>query len=254
MPLLVSIPHAGLGLPDSVSARLTPVAMELGDTDWHIPQLYDFLQDIGASVIAADQSRYVVDLNRPPDGASLYPGQATTGLAPTTTFDGESLYKNGTEPTEAEIAERVETVWHPYHARLELELDRLRQQFGYALLWDAHSIRSKVPRLFSGRLPDLNFGTNAGQSCDPKLVKRILAVAEETDAYTHVLNGRFKGGFITRRYGAPENDIHAVQLELSQATYMQEEPPYPFLEEKAAGIRPVLRRLLETMLDWKPSG
>ena len=253
-PLLVSIPHAGLELPADIAARMTDTANQLVDTDWHIPQLYNFLDELGVSVIAATQSRYVVDLNRPPDGESLYPGQATTGLAPTTSFDGEALYRIKQEPDGKEIDGRIERYWRPYHDRIERELREIRQRFGYALLWDAHSIRSHVPRLFNGRLPDLNFGTNAGQSCDSKLMKRILSVAEETEGFTHVLNGRFKGGYITRRYGSPEEDVHAIQLELSQATYMQEAPPFPFLEERAQAIRPVLRRLIETMLDWKPSG
>jgi len=252
--LLVSIPHAGLGVPDDIGARLTDKAHQLADTDWHIPQLYNFLEELDVSVIAATQSRYVVDLNRPPGNESLYPGQATTGLAPITSFDGEPLYRDGVAPDDTEREGRVDRYWRPYHDKIETTLEEIRQRFGYALLWDAHSIRSHVPRLFSGRLPDLNFGTNAGQSCDTKLVKRLLAVAEETPTFTHVLNGRFKGGYITRRYGSPDEDVHAVQLELSQVTYMQEEPPYPFLEEQAGTIRPVLRRLIETMLDWKPSG
>ncbi len=253
-PLLVSIPHAGLEIPSDIANRMTDRAHLLADTDWHIPQLYNFLDDLGASVITASQSRYVVDLNRPPGGESLYPGQATTGLTPTTTFDGDALYRDGSEPDKEETDARVERYWRPYHDRIETALQDIRQRFGYALLWDAHSIRSHVPRLFSGRLPDLNFGTNAGRSCDSKLVKRILAVAEETDAFTHVLNGRFKGGYITRRYGSPDNDIHAIQLELSQITYMQETTPFAFLEDRAESIRPVLQRLIETMLDWKPSG
>jgi len=253
-PLLVSIPHAGLGIPDPIATRMTDKAKELGDTDWHVPELYDFLEAMGASVLAATQSRYVVDLNRPPDGASLYPGQATTGLAPTTTFDGEPLYQKGAEPDAREIDIRVDLYWHPYHTKLLDELEHLKRQYGYALLWDAHSIRSRVPRLFEGGLPDMNFGTNEGRSCDTKLMKRLLAVAEEVTDFTHVLNGRFKGGFITRNYGNPELDIHAVQLELSQATYMEETPPYEFRPEKAQRIRPMLKSFLETMLAWKPSG
>lgn len=253
-PLLVSIPHAGLEVPDAIAGRLTQKARELGDTDWHIPQLYDFLEGLGASVLAATQSRYVVDLNRPPDGATLYPGQATTGLAPTTTFDGEPLYLVGAEPDEKEIEARVDAYWNPYHAKLQDALENLKRQYGYALLWDAHSIRSRVPRLFDGGLPDMNFGTNEGASCDTKLTKRILAVAEDVTDFTHVLNGRFKGGFITRNYGNPDRDVHAIQLELSQATYMDETPPYGFRPEKAARIQPVLKHLLETILDWKPSG
>lgn len=246
-PLLVSMPHVGLHIPDGIAAGMTDLALTLPDTDWHIDRLYNFLDDIGASVVAATHSRYVVDLNRPPDGASLYPGTATTELCPTGTFDGEPLYRDGAAPDEAEIARRVAGSWKPYHDRLEAELQRLKAAHGYALLWDAHSIRSVVPRLFEGRLPDLNIGTADGASCDPGLARRVMAVAESAQGYGAVLNGRFKGGYITRRYGRPDDGVHAIQLELSQRTYMDEAPPYPFRDDLAAQVRPVLLAMLEAM-------
>ncbi len=247
-PLLVSMPHVGLHIPDDIANRMTPLALTVSDTDWHIDRLYDFLDDLGATVIAATHSRYVVDLNRPPDGASLYPGQATTGLCPTGTFDDEPLYRDGAAPGQAEIERRVTRYWKPYHDKLEAELARLKAAHGYALLWDAHSIRSAVPRLFEGRLPDLNIGTANGASCDPDMARRVLQAAESAQGYSAVLNGRFKGGYITRQYGNPDGGVHAIQLEQSQRTYMEESSPFAFREELATGIRPVIRSLLEAML------
>lgn len=246
-PLLVSIPHGGTHIPAPFLVRMTPVAARLDDTDWHLERLYDFLDDLGASVIAATHSRYVVDLNRPPDNASLYPGHDVIGLVPLDTAARERLYPPGREPDEKEIAYRVETFWQPYHSALEKELDRLRTQHGYALLWDAHSIASLLPRFFQGKLPDLNFGTADGMSCAPGTGERLFALGRNT--HTAVLNGRYKGGYITRRYGNPAKGVHAVQLELAQCTYMEElKPPYRFLDDSAARLRPVLKQLLQVFL------
>ena len=247
-PLLVSVPHAGTYLPPEIGARLTEAAIALPDTDWHVDRLYDFLDELGASVLVATHSRYVIDLNRPPDNANLYPGQDTTGLVPTDTTARAIIYLPGELPGEREVAERRERYWRPYHEQLERELARIRAEHGYALLWDAHSIPSEVPRLFPGRLPDLNVGTNGGASCGPAIEAVVFAAAERAAGYTAVLNGRFKGGYITRRYGRPAERTHAVQLELSQRTYMNEPPPFEFREELAAGIRPVIHRMLESYL------
>jgi len=247
-PLLVSVPHAGTYLPPEIHARLTEAAIALPDTDWHVDRLYDFLDGLGASVLVATHSRYVIDLNRPPDDANLYPGQDTTGLVPTDTVARAIIYLPGELPGGREIAERRERYWRPYHEQLERELTRIRAEHGYALLWDAHSIPSAVPRFFPGRLPDLNVGTNGGASCAPALEAVVFAAAERAAGYTAVLNGRFKGGYITRRYGRPAERIHAVQLELSQRTYMNEPPPFEFREDLAAGVRPAIRRMLATYL------
>ncbi len=249
-PMLVSIPHAGTGVPDDIAARFTDTAKSLPDTDWHVDRLYDFLDELGVSVIAATQSRYVVDLNRPPDGRSLYPGANNTGLCPTTTFDEAPIYCDGAAPDAAEIAARRAAFWQPYHQRLEAELAAIHARHGIAVLWDAHSIRSQVPRFFEGRLPDLNFGTGGGTSADPALMERLEDVAAGAAVYSAVSNGRFKGGAITRTYGNPAMGCHAVQLELSQITYMDEDPPYGFREDLAAGVRLPLRRLLEAALVW----
>jgi len=204
---------------------------------------------IGASVLAATHSRYVVDLNRPPDGANLYPGQDTTGLCPLDTFAKEPVYRNAQEPGDAEMTERVETCWRPYHAKLAEELAHLKRKHGFALLWEAHAILSEVPRFFSGRLPDFNLGTADGASCGPGIGEALLKVAQRAGGYSAVLNGRFKGGYITRRYGKPNESVHALQLELASITYMDERPPYAFREELAARLRPHLRAMLEKYLE-----
>ena len=248
-PLLISMPHVGTHVPPALAARLTDEARRVPDTDWHLERLYDFADALGASVLVATHSRFVIDLNRPPDGASLYPGQSVTGLCPVDLFDDQPLYREPAEqPDEAEIAQRREAIWQPYHAQLARELARIRSAHGAAALWDAHSIRSVVPRFFEGTLPDLNLGTANGASCSPVLAEQLLAIGKQAAPYTAVLNGRFKGGHITRQYGRPEQGIHAVQLEMTQCTYMQERWPFDYLSEVAAGVQPHVRRMLEAVL------
>jgi len=244
-PLLVSMPHTGTHVPDWLASRLTRAAKALPDTDWHLEPLYDFLDDLGASVLVATHSRYVVDLNRPPDNANLYPGQDTTGVVPLDTFHKEPLYLPGFAPSEDEVRSRIEQYWKPYHAKLAGELDRLKGEYGHALLWDAHSILSIVPRFFPGKLADFNLGTADGGSCGPGLGEALL---EKISGYSKVLNGRFKGGYITRTYGDPANRVHAVQLELSEAVYMDEEAPFAFREHRARSVRPQLKALLKTFV------
>jgi N-formylglutamate deformylase len=246
IPLLVSFPHVGTHVPPAIAARLTPLAATVPDTDWEVDRLYDFVGAMGASRLIASCSRYVVDVNRPPDGRSLYPGQAGTDLVPTTDFDGVPLYRPGAAPDADEVERRKEAVWKPYHAALQSELARLRSMHGVALLWEAHSIRAEVPRLFEGRLPDLNIGTADGASCAPGLGERLLELAAASP-YSAVLNGRFKGGYITRHYGRPETGVHAVQMEIVQAAYM-DDAERSFDEARAARLRPTLRTLVEAAL------
>lgn len=241
-PLLVSMPHTGTHIPDAIMARMTRHGLEMPDTDWHLEKLYNFLGEMGAAVLVATHSRYVVDLNRPVDNSNLYPGQDTTPLVPVDTFHKQPLYRPGEEPRADEIAERVERFWMPYHTRLADELASLKAKYGYALLWDAHSIFSVVPRFFQGTLKDLNLGTADGRSCGAGIGEGLM---EKVDGYSAVLNGRFKGGYITRTYGNPGGHVHAVQLELSEATYMNETPPFAFREALAARLRPQLRALIE---------
>lgn len=248
-PLLVSMPHTGTHIPGALARRMTPVALTVPDTDWHMERLYDFLDALGASVLVATHSRYVIDLNRPPDNANLYPGQDTTGLCPVDTFRREPIYAAGEAPDETEIAERVAQYWDPYHHKLAEELARLKAQHGRALLWDAHSIFSLVPRFFEGTLPDFNLGTAEGRSCASGVGEALLAVAARAPGYRAVLNGRFKGGYITRRYGRPAEGVHAFQLELSEATYMEESPPFRFRDDLAARVRPHLRAMVERFVE-----
>jgi len=249
--LLVSMPHVGTFVPHSIGRELSDCAARRPDTDWHLPRLYDFLRDLDATVITANYSRYVVDVNRPPDGSNLYPGRDTPRLCPIDTFDSQPLYRHG-DPDEREIARRVTAVWNPYHQRLEREIDRIRARHRAVLLWDAHSIASVMPRLFEGRLPDLNFGTAGGQSCAPQIGEALVVAASRHSWLTSVLDGRFKGGYITRRYGRPSEGVHAVQLEMVESIYMREESPYTFDGERAARLRPVLRELMETAVNRVP--
>lgn len=247
-PLLISIPHVGTHLPPAIAARLTAEGRTLRDTDWHLDRLYGVARDMGASILMATHSRYVIDLNRPPDGTSLYPGQSVTGLCPVDTFEGLALYQPGQEPDAAEIAARRDAVWAPYHRQLAAELARLKSLHARVVLWDAHSIRSVVPRFFDGRLPDLNLGTADGASCDPALAQTLLSIAQRAPGYSAVLNGRFKGGHITRQHGQPSAGIHAVQLEMTQCSYMEEDMPMRYLPDRASQVQPTLRALLDAAL------
>ena len=250
-PLLISMPHVGTHVPPALAARFTDEGQRVPDTDWHLERLYYFADELGASVLVATHSRFVIDLNRPPDGASLYPGQSVTGLCPVDLFDDQPLYRDAEDvPSEAEIAERREAIWQPYHAQLAHELARMKAEHGVAALWDAHSIRSVLPRFFEGALPDLNLGTANGASCSPVLSEQLLFIGKQATGYTAVLNGRFKGGFITRHYGKPAQGIHAVQLEMTQCSYMQESWPFDYLPHLAEGIQPHVQRMLLAVLDF----
>lgn len=247
--LLVSFPHAGTHIPAGLARRMTPEALLRADTDWHLPRLYAFVRELGASTLVPHCSRYVIDLNRPPEDSNLYPGQDSTGLVPVDTFRKQPIYRAGEEPTAAEIVERRELYWKPYHDALEAELERLHAAHGTAVLWDAHSITSVLPRFFEGRLPDLNLGTADGRSCATAVQAAAEAVLRAQRDYTHVTNGRFKGGYITRHYGRPDEGIHALQLEMCQATYMDEAAPFVYRPELAAQVQPVLARLLDAVVE-----
>ena len=249
LPLLISIPHLGTQIPADIAATMTPAAARTDDCDWHLDRLYAFAKRMGASILAPSYARYVIDLNRPPDGANLYPGQDTTGLLPVDTFDKEPLYRDGHLPDDAEVARRRDAYWKPYHEALQGELAALKAQHGKVLLWEAHSIRSHVPRFFDGRLPDFNFGTSNGASAIAGLAETLAQIVRDDGAYTAVANGRFKGGYITRQYGQPAQNVHAVQLELSQITYMEEQMPYAYDDALAARIEPLLEKLVTTALD-----
>lgn len=245
LPLLISVPHDGCHVPDNIRARMTHAGADLPDTDWHVAELYDFARDIGASMQVANYSRYVVDLNRSAEDEVLYPGQLATGLCPEETFTGEAIYADvGVD--QVEKARRVSMYWKPYHQSIESTLAALRAEYGYALLWDAHSIPSNVPRLFDGELPELNIGSNDGASC-PASIEAAVSAAATASPYNAVVNDRFKGGYITRHYGDPRNCVFALQLEIAQRSYMNEVTRV-FDPEKAGRLRSTLRRLLEAFI------
>ncbi len=253
-PLVLSLPHVGTEIPDALKHLYVDRALAVEDTDWHLEKLYDFAAGMGASVIVPRFSRYVIDLNRPPDNAPMYPGSANTELCPTTFFSGEPLYRDGLKPNVTDVDQRRETYWRPYHDALQGELAHVREKFGYALLWDGHSIRSEIPWLFDGKLPELNLGTASGASCAPTLRAHLANRLASDTKSTHAVDGRFKGGYITRNYGRPDVGIHAVQMEMCQSLYMQETPPFTYDETLAAQIQPTLKQLLQSMLQWTPSG
>jgi N-formylglutamate deformylase len=248
--LLVSMPHVGTDIPDDIAARLMPCAAARTDTDWHLKELYGFLGEMGASVLSARWSRYVIDLNRPPEDTNLYPGLSTTGLCPVDTFASEPLYCEGDAPDEQEVRGRLALYWEPYHKQLRAELDRLLAIHGRVALWDAHSIASRVPRFFEGRLPDLNFGTAGGTTCAPGMEAAIVGIARAQDQFTVAVNGRFKGGHITRHYGQPDANVHAIQLEMCQCLYMDESAPFAYRPDVAARVQPLLRQLAGAAVDW----
>jgi N-formylglutamate deformylase len=249
-PLLISMPHTGTFVPAEMLDRMTERARLLPDTDWHVDRLYEFADELDASLLITTHSRYVIDVNRPPDDSPLYPGADHTGLCPTTLFDRTAIYVPDGEPDAAEIERRTQSIWRPYHDRLLRALRQKVDRFGVALLYEAHTIPSRVPRFFQGRLPDLNLGTAKGRSASSGLEALLFEICRSAQGYTSVLNGRFTGGYITRHYGRPSENIHAVQLELAQCTYMGEKWPFRFEPALADRIRPVLRRLLQAMLGW----
>ncbi len=251
-PLLVSVPHAGTWLPADLRARMQPRAAAVEDTDWHLERLYGFARELGAGLIVPRLSRYVVDLNRPPHDTPMYPGVNNTGLVPTRFFSGDALYRDGAEPDAAEIASRVVDCWQPYHDALAAELARLRSLHGHAVLLDAHSIKSVLPWLFEGRLPDLNLGTASGSSCAASLRTQLAAVLAGQAQFSHVVDGRFKGGYITRHYGRPAQQVHAVQLEMCWRCYLDEERPQAWQADRAAAVAPLLQTLVQTLIGWQP--
>jgi len=252
LPLLVSVPHAGTEIPADQRPRYVERALAAEDTDWFLDELYGFVREMGASLLVPRYSRYVIDLNRPPENAPMYPGVNNTELCPTHFFSGDPLYREGQAPDEREIARRLQTCWQPYHQALQAELARIQSDHGHAVLLDGHSIKSQLPWLFEGKLPDLNLGTASGASCAPSLRIALNQVLEAQNQFTHVVDGRFKGGYITRRYGRPGEGVHAVQLEKCWSCYMGETPPFGLAAPRVQQLEPVLRALVRTLLDWRP--
>lgn len=250
--VLISLPHVGTRITPDQQNRYVPRALDVEDTDWHLDQLYDFATDMGAGLIVPQYSRFLIDLNRAPDNRPMYAGTNNTELCPTRFFTGEPIYREGQEPDANEIARRRATYWQPYHEALAQELARLKEQHGHAILFDGHSIKSTLPWLFEGKLPDLNLGTSSGESCAAHLRAALTKVLQTQTRFTQVTDGRFKGGHITRSHGRPADAIHAIQLEMCWSTYMPESAPYRIDPERAAELAPVLRALVRTMIDWRP--
>lgn len=249
-PIVLGLPHTGTDVPGDIKARLNARGQGLDDTDWHIHMLYEGLLP-GATTVRATFHRYVIDANRDPSGQSLYPGQNTTGLVPLTDFDGQNIWDS--PPTEAEVEARRQTFHAPYHAALEAELARVRDRHGIAILYDCHSIRSRIPFLFDGTLPDFNIGTNLGTTCAPELEAAVENLCQMAEGYSTVTNGRFKGGWTTRHYGRPADGLHAVQMELAQSTYLTDEAtPWTYDTEKSARLREHLKTILTTLADMAP--
>ncbi|MDW6003534.1 N-formylglutamate deformylase [Vibrio mangrovi] len=259
--LLVSMPHSGTVLLPEMEKRLTEAARNLPDTDWYLPELYDFLNQMDVSVIHANYSRYVIDLNRPVDDKPLYAGR-TTGLFPEILFSDQAVFLEGQQFDEATKSRIKAEVWLPYHQKIGEELQRIQAQHGYAILFDAHSIAAQVPMLFDGTLPDFNFGNNDGHACPVNLMANLADIVCQS-SFSHVCNGRFKGGYITRHFGQPEHHIHAIQLELSQATYLADrhqdqhqghQPDYQLDHTKKQRVGAVLHQLIEALLAYGQSG
>ncbi len=241
-PVLLNFPHSGLALPTDISDQLNDRGRALADTDWHVPALYDFAKG-QVSWLEANYARYVVDLNRDPDGVNLYPGQASTGFCPDTDFAGSPIYRLGKSLDAGQIKSRRERYFDPYHSMLQSQIDRIRAKFGFCILLDCHSICSRVPRLFSGSLPDLNLGVFGGKSCAPELTA-LAQSSLQSGPFSFVCDGRFKGGWITRNYGQPERNVHVLQLEIAQSCYMDETTVGPFMPCQAGELQKILRKLV----------
>lgn len=253
-PVILAIPHAGTVVGPEPLSRLNDEGRKLRDTDWHVQRLYTGLLP-GVTTVKATFHRYVIDANRDPSGQSLYPGQNTTGLCPVTDFDGAPIYRDGAEPDAAEIAARLESYHAVYHRRLAKEIERVRKRHGVAILYDCHSIRSTIPFLFEGVLPDFNIGTNGGTTCAPAIEEAVASICGRAESYTSVVNGRFKGGWTTRHYGRPADGVHAIQMELAQSVYLaSEELPFEYDREKARKLRVHLKEILRTLNDLALSG
>ena len=243
-PVILAFPHVGTRVPHAIVSRLNDDGRKLRDTDWHVDRLYDGLLT-GATMVRATFHRYVIDANRDPSGETLYPGQNTTGLVPSTDFDNRPIWRDGEAPGAADIAERLERFHRPYHAALAAEIERVRSLHGIAILYDCHSIRSHCPFLFEGRLPDFNIGTDNGRTCAPAIERAVVDACANAAGYTSVLNGRFRGGWTTRRYGRPEDYVHAIQMELAQSTHLRsEDMPFAYDDARAERLRVHLNAIL----------
>ncbi len=251
-PLLIEVPHCGTHVPPPLAAGLTAAAQRFTDTDWHVEKLYGFAPRMGATLLHATHSRYVVDLNRDPSGVPMYPGADNTEICPLRTFHNEDIWQPGHVPGADAVAERVDAYWRPYHATLAATIAAIKARHGFCVVLDGHSIFGEVPRFFAGRLPDLNLGTADGKSCDPELSRRAAEILAGATGFSHVVNGRFKGGYITRHYGRPDDGVHTLQLEMAMRAYLDEAAPERFEPARASALVEVLERLVAALSAWRP--
>jgi N-formylglutamate deformylase len=244
LPIVISVPHAGTAFPDDIQSELKTSLLPPDDTDWFVHQLYDFAAELGIPVLKANYSRWVVDLNRNPDSSPLYhDGRVLTGLCTTTTFLGESIYiDERTEINPAEVARRKTRYFEPYHEALQQLLDATKARFGRVLLWDCHSIRRVVSAIHDGPFPDLILGSADQTSASAVLIEQAL---HELGGGPHSLkhNTPFKGGYITRHFGRPAEQQHALQLEMSKDVYM-DDAEQQYDQPRATQIRAILRQTL----------
>lgn len=251
-PVVLGLPHTGTLIPEALQSNYNALGLEMADTDWHIHDLYAGLLQ-GVTSVRTQIHRYVIDVNRDPAGHSLYPGQNTTSLCPLTDFDGQPIYRKNQAPDAAEIDNRRAKYHAPYHVAISAELARVQALHGFAILYDCHSIRGQIPFLFDGTLPDFNIGTNLGTTCAPEIEALTYSACQAADGYSHILNGRFKGGWTTRHYGRPNDAIHAIQMELAQATYMQDSAPWTYEQTRAQQLRLTLTKILTSLANWSPT-
>lgn len=252
-PVVLTLPHVGTHIPRDIAEDMTLEGREMPDNDQHLETLWRFAREKGVTTLQGNWCRYVVDLNRDPDGRELYEGMQNTELCPLLRYDNHRIYNTAADPDAREITHRIPRYWQPFHARLIAALAKKRKKHGYVILLDAHAVKSEIPRLFEGRLPDINIGTNDGRSADPALADALMACLHRRgDQYSSILNGRFIGGFITRHYGVPAAQIHAVQILLAKKIYMQEAPPYALHAGLAERLQPFLEEFLDTALAWRP--
>ena len=225
VPILLSVPHCGIEFPDELKSEYnSSLAHAPDDTDWFVDELYDFVSSMGITMIYAKYSRWVVDLNRDPQSKPLYAdGRIITALCPTTTFFGEAIYRDKREiVNESEVKRRVDLYYNPYHQKIQETLDDLKKEFGKVLLWDCHSIRQFVPTIHKEKFPDLILGDADGTSASPALIETAVKHLE-SGGYSFSHNHPFKGGQITRYFGKPAENQHALQLEMTKVNYMDDQ-------------------------------
>lgn len=250
VPILLSVPHCGTEFPTELTDQFKPdLRSAPDDTDWFVHQLYDFAPQMGITLIHATYSRWVIDLNRDPESKPLYAdGRIITAICPATNFFGEKLYKDErTEVAGNEVARRLQAYYWPYHQQVQVLLDGLKQKHGRVLLWDCHSIRQHVPTIHREKFPDLILGDVDGTSASPGLIEETLSILDHS-GYCVSHNHPFKGGYITRHFGQPSVEQHALQLEMTKVNYMDDQEQ-SYNRARAERMRSLLKKVFERLID-----